>query len=60
MTIDRQRLTVMVRLVECAILGAMLAVLLPRMGAQGAALAVLVASMGGFVMRAAAVRRHLK
>ena len=60
MTIDRQRLTVMVRLVECAILGALLVVLLPRMGAQGAALAVLVASVGGFVMRAAAVRRHLR
>lgn len=60
MTIDRQRLTVMVRIVEVVILAAALAILLPSMGAVGTATSVLIATLAGFLLRAAAVRIHLR
>ena len=60
MTIDRQRLTVMVRVTEVFILAACLAILLPPMGASGAATSVLIATLAGFLLRAVAVRVHLR
>lgn len=60
MTIDRQRLTVTVRVVEAGLLAIMLWLLLPIHGAAGAAFSVLVAALAGFIMRAAAVRLHLR
>ena len=60
MTIDRQRLTVFVRVAEVLVLGLCLALLLPSMGAAGAATSVLIATLVGFLLRAAAVRVHLR
>lgn len=60
MTIDRQRLSVLVRIAEAILLAALMAALLPAFGAVGTALSVLLAALAGFLMRAAAVRVHLR
>ncbi|MGE4431362.1 MAG: lipopolysaccharide biosynthesis protein [Sphingobium sp.] len=60
MTIDRQRLSVLVRIIEAVVLAALMLVLLPPFGAAGTALSVLIAAFAGFVMRAAAVRIYLR
>lgn len=60
MTIDRQKLSVLVRVVEAALLAILMVVLLPVFGAAGTAVSVLIAALAGFLMRAAAVHIYLR